>query len=515
MHAQRTPLPTRICKSPAPLLAASFVLLATTISTFAKKPGSGGGGGGGDPDPGITINPVPDLMTTPPVTYTTTELHSSGDLNENGISDESEATFGGIGVVGVNNQGVAAGTIYWPTSTDPSSDEKRIGVVRLDPTSSSVTPADALFATSLQALNQQRPATEEDWRIAYAGRINDAGLIACRLVPFSTSRRIERNEAIELGIEPTPVLYAVADLTRRYEPDALMLVPISTSPDGDYLDLNELGDVLMFDHDQDTNTYLTRLFPLAENSGGSLGYHIENEIPVPVLTSWPTNRQSFNAARELTFRRIDTSWKLYRYSALVGHEELMFDGIDLSSFFPNGIANDGTAFISATEFVTTGKGRNRQTTVLAYPYHIISPTVRTPLTDPAEDGNASIPHFAWCVPRRGLPGEVEVLIQIEDTLEHQNLQAEPRRPLPDPRRRHRLLADHQPAHRPVGHHPLDPDTGTGTYAAGFISYTIFDGVSAAGSSSSPKRHRPAGFRRGHNTRHEGLSRDREGSFRFW
>lgn len=455
-------------KRAALALATATCALALPIAASAAKGGKpGGGGGGGGTE--ITINPVPKVIASP-VTYTTTELHWSGDLNENGIADHTEETFVGIAAIGVNNRGFVVGSVYGPASADPALNNKRTAFVRLDPSSAGVVSLDVVFATALQTLNDNRPATEEPWRIAYGTRINDDGLIACRLIPASAPYRVERDEAIERGIDPTPVLYAMVDLSRSDAADALMLVPISTSPDGDFLDIGELGDVLMFDHDAATNTYLARLFPLAEDADGTLGYHLENEVSIPALTSWPVSRPSINAARELIYRMIPEE-KLVRYSTMVDEQTILVQN-EKFSFFANGISTDGTAFISAYEFVTTGKGRNQQTTRLDYPIHIISPNERTPLTDPAIDGNASIPHFAWCASNAAAPGEAEVLIQFEGTLEHQIYKPNLGARFPVPIVGQAYWATISPPVDQTVTTDWDPASGTGTYAAGFISYSL-------------------------------------------
>lgn len=364
----------------------------------AKK---GGGGGGGDPGGGVVENPVP-LVVASPVNYDSTELRWP------------EVGHQGIWLNSINSQGLAVGFVKRPPlegSPEGTPGERR-GVINLDPATREATDTmvdlNVLFSASLAVLNAGR--TDGPWRIAYARAFNEAGLIGCQLIPWDAARSYNTSEAAAAGVAPVPTLLAVADL-QRAEPDAMIVVdPDNTSPEQELYQMNEHGDVLLWDGERDDLTYIYRVHRLGTDTAGDWIYE-ELSVP-PVNAGTPA---SFNSSLQFLFyehsgsTRSRTS-RLYQYSLASGDQTLLTESGD-PLFSANGIAEDNTAYAHGQS--TSGKGNNRVT--LSRPYHIISPTERTPLTF----SSGWIFNWVRGLSRAATSGEEEVFIQLYDTGEYQ------------------------------------------------------------------------------------------------
>lgn len=451
---------------PAFTLGAAILALATTALAAPPEGKGGGNGGGGDAeptDPELTINPVPNLLD-PPIAYTRSELRWEGDLDGNGVADETEPSFRGVSLRGVNSQGFVVGTVAsGPEEVDAGVDDGwRTGFINFDPNMNQLTEAvhdmNRVFAVGLADLNARLGLTEESekWRVAWALSINEAHLITCLLLPGKIAYRFRGRE------EATPCLLAVANLACRTEVGSVMVVPTNDSPYQDFLDLNEFGDVLVHTHDPATDTYESRLFRIDDPDAPS-GYLEQDELPLPGLFSWGENGPSFNNALEVLFRRFgddSSTQQLIRYSAVDLTEDILLEGgADTFTFLPNGIAADGTAYVTVYEWV--GKGKNK--TRVATPYHVVSAAERTPLTDPAADGSAVIENFVWNLSSNTEPGEQEVVLKIEGTGEYQMYK-------PNFGARF-TLADIAPGIASQYIKVSPPAVDNGTYAAGYIGYT--------------------------------------------
>ena len=457
-YLQESPRRTATVGLTATVLLFSSLALPTAL---AKKPG--GGGGGDDP---VTINPVPILVDAP-VTFSTTELR---------WHEDSDPNFGGITFNGINNQGLVVAFIASPHPEDPHLYGRRTGAINLDLDTGSPTAVmvdlNEVFAAGLQQLNLARLETEE-WRIAYGRKINNAGLVACHLIPQSAPRIYGTDTASSLGIEPTPTLLVVADLTRRAGSDSMMIVPTdSASPDQDFLELNEMGDVLVLANDPTTGEYFTQLFQLEFDliTGLPDGYATFDRLSdLGPLTY--SNRPSLNSSLEVLFHRNaqssrnQTVRQLIRYSALDGSETILWE---TQSLLAGSIACDGSAYATERETIRTGKGKNAVTTVVWTPYHVLSETERTPLVSES----ASMPFDHLSVSQAAQSGEEEVVIQIETTARYQvykpNFGA--RFDLVDlPASDVKFLQISSPV-APSTATEWDHDLGSGTYSGGYIGY---------------------------------------------
>lgn len=231
----------------AAVALAFLASLAINPLAFAKgKPG-----GEDPPNPGVTVNPVPDLVD-PPIGYTETELVWDGDVDGNGIADRLENSFGGVGFYGINNQGLVTSIVFGPHPTDPAGLGRRIGGINLDPTtgvvSDQVFDLNELFATALAGLNNAR--TDGPWRIAYGRGVTDSGLVAVQLIPEESPRLVDNT---------VPCLLAVGVLSRRLDPDALMVIPGLSDGDTDLVQLTENGSALVLEEQTDGRFH--RVFP--------------------------------------------------------------------------------------------------------------------------------------------------------------------------------------------------------------------------------------------------------------
>jgi len=162
-------------------LALTILVLPFSTNTLAGKggvkgkPGGSGGNSGG---------PVPPLLEEPPITYQTTELRWHEDEDPN---------FQGLWVEDVNSQGLVVGWVRRPA--EPGTNGFRHAVINLGASGQATDTMIDLndrFAESLANLNTERHAVdpeERPWRIAYARAINDAGEIACQLIPLDEPMR--------------------------------------------------------------------------------------------------------------------------------------------------------------------------------------------------------------------------------------------------------------------------------------------------------------------------------------
>ena len=285
----------------------SFLLLATLSlcpPVLAKKGGKGGGGDGGG---GGGENPVPPIVTAP-ISYAETHL-----TWEN-TADVADPGFQGIWVAGVTSRGIAAGNIKRPPLSDdiPSDDvaAERIGSINaaLVPgtdtlardasgqliATDTMVDLNGVFAAALASLNTTRKVdapTEKDWRIAYGRRINEAGHLACQLIPFDEARRFANGDP-----DPVPSLLVVANLN---DGSLTQVNPANTSPDQDFLELNAHGDVLV--SDREATGWTTRLYILNPATGpGDEASYTEAGLPDSVT------RPSFNSKLDVSYSTEDT-----------------------------------------------------------------------------------------------------------------------------------------------------------------------------------------------------------------
>ena len=382
MKPIQSPRHAGILSRPARVLATSIILLLAS-ATFAKK--GGGGGGGGD---GGTINPVPAEIA-PPVSYTVTELRWHEDTDPN---------FGGIWTAWVNQLGIAAGWVRRPHPTNPEQLGVRTGVINIDITTGAATDTlvelDLVFSTALAVLNATR--SDGPWRIAYGrGGITDDGLIGCQLIPANEPRLVE---------DTIPCLLAVGDLSKRGADDALTLLTLE-SGDLDFTQLNQNGDALVATNNGST---IDTLFLRDTDVSGWVSY-----IPVAIPSvDYYYGRPTINSAGTVTFSETTNQpneSSLYQYPAVSGSQSLLWRSGN-PSFYSVATAEDHSAYVVATKSITTGKGRHATTSAYLIPYHVISETERTPLTDYESEGSAVI-RGHWNVSGAPLSGEEEIVLE--------------------------------------------------------------------------------------------------------
>ena len=374
----------------------SILLLSVALpmTAAAKKGGNGGGGGGSG---GGGENPVPQLVAAP-VDYVETELR---------WHEDTDPDFGGIFAAWINNQGLAVTWIKRPHPTDVERWGIRVGGINLDlatgETTDTLVDLSEVFGLSVAALNVAR--TDGPWRIAYGREINDAGLIACQLIPENEPRLFER---------AVPCLLAVADLSRRGTGNALVLVnAASTDPDQDFWQLNEGGDVLVISPNDFASNI--RVFRRDLDASGNPFY---TPLETPAL-GISLNRPSFNSSRNLSFsERVGNAVNsqesfLFQNSLDSGTESLLWRSKD-PLFYAVATAEDNTAYAVSFRNVKTGKGKNATTATVSTPYHVISATERTPLTN-----ESAILRWRGSVSHAPVTGEEEVVLELEASGEYQ------------------------------------------------------------------------------------------------
>lgn len=448
--------------------------LAIAPLTSAKGKPGGGGGGEDPPDPGITINPVPDLVD-PPIGYTETEIVWNGDDNGDGILDVDEVGWEGITFNGINNQGLVAAFVGLPPR-DESGQSWRLGAINLDPVTGAVTDEltdlDEIFAAALTALNTSR--ADGPWRIAYGRSVNDMGLVALQLIP----------ESAPILIHDGTCLLAVGDLSRRSDPDAVMAIPLNTNGFNDHFRLTAAGSALVRERQPD-GSELIRVFPLAEKPNGEVGYFLEYEMPVPPVDGYAfpgiKDSDAGEFFPEFVYRRTvypNGSGYIfqvvkYTYSCdfdQAGNrlneaaEETILQELENVPFVNAGFGTSGTTYGNIRWSETIGKGKNAQTISGWIPYHFVNPTEWTPLAAPGV--SAELPEGMWSVSDAQFPGEEEVVIEFVDTGEvalfKPNFGARFLLPITPGIDRYVLLSS-----------PVDPagiTTGAADYAAGYVGY---------------------------------------------
>jgi hypothetical protein len=392
-------------KQPATRLTctASALLLAISTLPLAAQGGKKPGGGGS----GVTINPTV-ILGAAPIEYQLRELRWHG-LSAEGVPEEILPDFGGVTFFGINNQGLVVGFIGRPLGYEES---YRVGFINLDPASGNATNAafdlNQVFGTTLAALNTSRQ--DGPWRIAYSRGITGSGLIACHLIPVDEPRRYQTPE-LPPGKEPVPCLFGVLDLSRRDQPDGLVLLePENTGPDQNFGQMTESGHILTTNLDPATGSRFSRLFR-REGSGYS-------EIPLPIAVALGTIKGLNDALQIFTHQQVvsgtTTSWRLLRYEANPNSPAYGTETVFWQSSSPSlsaaDIAEDGTCYANA-RYQRSGRNAGYYST----PFHLLSPTVRTPLTFADEDGTIVWEHHgvshAW-LGAQALSGEEEVFLRV-------------------------------------------------------------------------------------------------------
>jgi hypothetical protein len=301
-----------------------------------------------------------------------------------------------------------------------------IGGINVDPVTGQVADEmfdlNVMFETSLIALNE---GNDDPWRIGFGRSVTDEGLVALQLIPDSAPYLLEDGTV--------PCILAVADLSRRLEPDAIMLIPINTSGHNDHLQLTPDGNVLVLETDPGVPVMnvRSRVFPLAINANGELGYFSENEMLVPTVhyggrpgiqdspsgEFFPefTYTRSFDVSRKTRVSQVVKYTFEYTFpdesgEAVPVSTETILHEWENTTFFGEGFGTGGTAYGGTLEQETIGKGNNVEYINYWTPYHLLSPTARTPLTDPLVSARVWI--RSWGISDASLPGEEEVVIQL-------------------------------------------------------------------------------------------------------
>ena len=421
-------------------LTTTFLLFSGLAlpSALAKKPGGKPGGGG------VTVNPVPDVAPTPPVTYTRTEITWPNDIDP--TTGKYVAGFEGCRILDVNNRGIAVGTVQRPKPVDAPADWLAFayGVVNvmLDDQNSIEVDAEGrpvasdtwvglndLFSVALDYLNTSR--SDGPWRIRIGWQINDAGLIACELLPADQDRQLSRSWAAYYGRDTTPQLIGVLDLAHLADPNAdptqaLTLVdPANTDPDQDLNQLTSAGHLQVYNAYVDVaDTVLGAYNDVYQFDGGSFSYErITPSEDYPYLDTSMDNHYdlrsffSINSSLQTIHRDVnqgDFSPEIYR-GAVGGSSELWWASAN-PVLRPMEIAEDGTLYVLAQSTVTKGRDKGLKQDQI---YHLLSPTERTPLVDPEVDGSAAWVANPWRSVSSAPDGEEEILFQSTKTGELQ------------------------------------------------------------------------------------------------
>lgn len=379
------------------------LITSLALPTANAKPGKGNGGGGDDPsDPGLTINPMPDLVSAP-ITYTLTEITWPYDKDSSGNYVNG---FEGSRLNDVNNSGVGVGDVLRPKPAGAPADwlAFRYGVVNvaLDSDGAVVLDSDGRPESSATWVDLNDILSEElfelnalrgdgPWRIATGEAITNAGLVACRLIPADQDAWYSRYWTAYYGRTATPTLLAVADLARladsTADPVLTLIDPFSADPDQDVTMLTEAGHVLVYNSITDSNDErvanapdIFEFDPVAfsyQRVTPSANYPFVNDVSSPGLTINSSLQLSFRDVNEGSFSR-----EIYRGS--IGGTDDLWWASDNPLLRPQQIAEDGTLYVEAQTTVTKGRNKGQKRNQI---YHLLSPTERTPLSDPEVDGN--------------------------------------------------------------------------------------------------------------------------------
>lgn len=374
-------------------------LALPTATMLADKGGGKPGGGGG----GASENLIPPVVPAP-VSYLSTQL--CWEIQ----SECSDPNFQGIWVNGVNGRGLAVGHVKRPINSNPDMDDsvwgERIGTINVDVIPGSyglaldgtgapvatdtMVDLNGIFSSALTALNSAR--ADGPWRIAYGREINEAGQIACQLLPVDEPRSFDTGS----GEEPVPVLMVLGNLLEG------TLVPVdasNTSSDQDFVEMDEDGDVLMRDGN-------VRRFFKFEN--GSF-----NEQVLPPSIHFP----SFNSADIFSYDtetaengRFVTD-RLFR--TVDGDSELLWErrgkDYDNFKFFHLGVSESGSSVYAATYQFIGG-----QVSFPEIPYRILSSTERIQLTEANANGNPNWTNTS-SLSNALTDGEEELILHLYDT----------------------------------------------------------------------------------------------------
>lgn len=392
-------------------------LLAISISIASAGKGGGGKPRGEDGGDGILEHSVPPVVP-PPVGYLNTKLWWPEEIDPE--TGDFYPTFQGINVYSINSRGLAVGCVKLspPEGSPERSYGERRGVINLGSNgeaTDTLVDLNLVFADALTNLNTIRasgPWHDGPWRIAYGQQINEAGQIGCTLIPDSEVVAAHTELAATLGIDPVPRLLAMADLE---DMTLLPVEPGNTSPDQDIMDLNQAGDLLV----RDRAAHIARLYV----------FHPDNPVTPTVdagyleysLPEYTPGAVTFNSSLQVTWDETVTgkgrsvSELLYRSSLTTDGEEYFWmddllwqrEGKDYDYMYFShtyGVAEDGSVYTAAGGFGTS------------IPYHVISPTERTPLTDVNATGvwNDGMSHYR-SLSKAQTSGEEEILLHLCET----------------------------------------------------------------------------------------------------
>lgn len=439
----------------------TVVMLAFAASNSrAAKPGPGGGGGT------VTELPVPPLVAAP-VSYQITEF-----LWEN-AAEASDPTFQGIYINGVNSRRLVTGSVRRPPAIPDTSGERR-GIVNIGTNgeaTDTMVDLNAVFAGALAELNSRRASripAEEPWRIAYGRRINEAGQIACQLLPQSAARSYGTGEGGTL----VPSLNVVGHLTTR---TLIEVDPNNTSPDQDIMEMNENGDLLVRDYNG--SAWVSKLFVFHAGTGS----YVNQTSALPASVNPP----SFNTSLQISYtteilgtRRSATD-RLFLRTPGVSPDALLWEnaGKDYDNFYWEllGVAESGSTY-AAKSYRNSSTGLR-----MTIPYQVLSPTQRRPLTTATAYGFHSLDRPSPELSRAPIAGEEEIAFSTEGT-------SGPELQLYKPKFGARFTVPGafantlsnlciSPPHNPAGNTTASSGgTYTGTYYGGYIALTWQPGI---------------------------------------
>ncbi len=392
MNPKSFPSPRRAGIGAVTSLTPALLMLALCCGrVHSAKPGSGGGGGT------VTELPVPPVVAAP-VSYQITQL-----LWENAV-EAADPEFQGIYINGVNSRGLVTGHVKRAPAVPDTPGERRgtLNIGSAGEATDTMVDLNALFADALAQLNARRvlqnPA-EEPWRIAYGRRINEAGQIACQLLPQSAARSYGTGE----GGTPVPSLNVVAHLATG---TLIEVDPNNTSPDQEIMEMNENGDLLVMDYNG--TAWGMKLFVFHAASGT----YVNQTAALPASV----NQQSFNTSLQVSYatevfgRSRSVTDRLFRRTPGVSPDVLLWEnaGKDYDYFYwePLGVAESGSVYAAKSYRPSTGV---RITT----PYHVISPTQRRPLTTGTANGLHAGDQPKPELSRAALAGEEEIAFSDE------------------------------------------------------------------------------------------------------